>query len=64
VSRNSDLDGWPDCLEEKSPDDLKSLRDSFEFKAKIYGGVVAKLCLKKARRVEREISRRKKADDE
>jgi hypothetical protein len=43
---------------------LKSHRDSFEFKARIYGGVVAKLCLKKAHRVEREILRRRKADDE
>ena len=61
MSRNPDLDGWPDCLEEKSLEELERLRDSFEFKAQIYPNI-AKLCLKKAHRVEREIARREKGN--
>jgi hypothetical protein len=56
------MKNWPDCLGEKSLEELHRLLEGFHTKARVWPAV-RKACMKSARLVEKEIARREAPPD-
>ena len=64
MSRHHDLEGWPECLQDKTLDELERLLEAFRVRLRIpVRPLLKKLCLKDIRRIENEIARRENSPD-